>query len=66
MAPPITKRPTIIITTDEEKPANASVGVRIPQTIRVVSAVRATMSDLILPIMNIVIVIPNTIKVVNM
>ena len=53
MPPPTTNSPTIIITTGLEKPANASAGVSIPQSIITTSAHRATMSALSLPMTNI-------------
>ncbi|MDD6900945.1 MAG: hypothetical protein PUE25_03845, partial [bacterium] len=52
MAPPTTNSPTIITTTGFENPDSASAGDNIPQSIRIVSAQSATISALILPIMN--------------
>ena len=49
MAPPTTKRPTIMITDVLEKPAKASLGVRISRIISEERAHNATMSERILP-----------------
>ena len=48
-APPTTKRPIIIITTEFEKPERASCGVRMPKSIRQMRAHKATMSERTLP-----------------
>ena len=53
IAPPTTKRPTIMMTTEEEKPAKASSGVRMPVSSRADKAQRATTSDRTRPMMNI-------------
>ncbi len=49
MAPPTTNRPTIMITTELEKPERASSGVRTPKSNKRVRAQRATMSERNLP-----------------
>lgn len=50
MAPPTTKRPTIIMITLLEKPERASSGVRIPAASNVTSEHSATMSERNLPL----------------
>ena len=52
MAPPTTKRPTIMTSTGLEKPDNASVGVSTPVSSKPVRAQRATMSARGLPTTN--------------
>ena len=54
MAPPTTKRPTIMMTTLDENPANASVGVRMPKIRRAAMAHTATTSERRRPMMNMV------------
>jgi hypothetical protein len=51
MAPPTTNSPTIIITTELEKPVKASSGVSMPMTISATSAHNATISERTLPFM---------------
>ena len=53
IAPPTTNSPTIITTTGLENPANASVGVRMPQSSITTNEHRATMSALSRPATNI-------------
>src|SRR5574344_3027421 len=53
MAPPTTNSPTIITTTGLENPANASVGVSMPQSNITTNEHKATMSALSLPATNI-------------
>ena len=50
IAPPTTKSPTIIITTELEKPDSASCGVSIPVSNRATRAQSATRSERTLPI----------------
>ena len=52
MAPPTTNSPTIIITTELEKPDKASAGVKIWKTRRAHNAHNATMSERTLPLAN--------------
>ena len=66
MAPPTTKRPIIMMTMGEEKPARASAGVRIPRTKSAAKAVRATISALTLPHINMATVMINIISVIVM
>ena len=66
MAPPTTKSPVIMMTTDEEKPENASAGVSMPERMSTTSAVKATMSLLKRPQMNRAMVMASTMRVIVM
>ena len=66
MAPPTTKSPIIMMTIGEEKPARASVGVRIPKTRSAARAVSATISALTLPHINMATVMIKMISVTVM
>lgn len=65
MAPPTTNRPIIIMTTGEENPDKASVGVNIPHSISVTSAHNATISERMRPITNMHTVMERTISVIS-
>ena len=66
MAPPTTKRPIIMMTMGDEKPAKASEGVSIPNTSSAAKAVRATMSALTLPQINMATVMIKMLSVIVM
>ena len=63
MAPPTTKRPAIMMTTEEEKPAKASVGLSTPETNNTARAESATTSLRMRPQMKRATVRPRTISV---
>ena len=64
MAPPTTKSPVIMMTTDEEKPEKASDGVSMPERMSTTRAVKATMSLLRRPQMNRAMVTASTMRVI--
>lgn len=64
IAPPTTKSPAIMMTTEEEKPDKASVGVRMPDRMSTTRADKATISLLTRPQMNRAMVSTSTMRVI--